>query len=242
MRVALALALLVKCLDVFCADEVRRELPEQKTWYAVSLPAGYNAKTKYEVFIAMQGSGDTPDNVVKFWRSVLRGRNCIIAAPKPADTRFWNFDESEKAKATLEDLKKTYSIDEKRVNLLGFSAGCAIGFKVIGAYPGTFRVFGGLAHVIHEEMTDDELNPAADKTAVFYSVGAADAKYIEKARKSAERLKTLKFDCSADFPEKVGHTCTLDQVRKLTAFIDGVYAKDAKAAAAQKDAKAPAAK
>jgi len=119
-------------------------------------------------------------------------------------------DESDKAKATLDDLKKTYSVDEKRVNLLGFSAGCAMDFEVIATY--LWRLGAN------------------------YSVGADDRKYIEAGKKSAEKLKALKFDCSTDFPAKVGHTCTLEQVKRLTAFLDEVYAKDLKAA---RDAKAP---
>jgi len=89
---AMMAALCVPCIAVAAAEEKHRELPDQKTWYAVSLPPSYNANVKYAVFIALQGSGDHPDNVVRFWRSVLRGRNCIIAAPKPADTGFWMLD------------------------------------------------------------------------------------------------------------------------------------------------------
>ncbi|HYF49230.1 MAG TPA: dienelactone hydrolase family protein [Planctomycetota bacterium] len=227
MKLPILKLFLVLSLGVQAAEEKRRELPDQKTWYAVSLPASYNPKLKYEVFVALQGSGDNPDNVVKFWRSVLRGRSCIIAAPKPADTGFWNLDEDDKVKATVDDLKKTYSIEESRVHLLGFSAGCAMGFGVICKHPGLFRTFGAFGHIIPEETRDEELKAAA-KTSIFYSVGASDAKYVEKAKASAEKLKELKFDMTAEFPEKVGHQITLEQVKRMAAFVDEAAMKDAK--------------
>ncbi len=221
---------LLFCLSVCAADH--RDLMAQRSWYAVSLPANYDAKQKYEVVVGLHGAGDNPDNFLNVMRVFFGDRPCIIATPKPANAQGWALDEDDKISATITDLKRTYSVDEKKIALVGFSSGCAMGFSVVARNPELFRCYGGFAHVVIPQVTDAALKKAAAKTSIFYSVGTIDP--MEKGyAPTVQRLKTAGFDVTSESPEGIGHSISPEHFKRLSAFLDGVYAKDAKAGEAK---------
>lgn len=224
----------------------KRELAQSKGHYFLVLPPKHDAKKSYDLIVALHGMGDTAENFARAIASMSSGRETIVAAPegsvelKVAANRTgysWSSDDLARIEETVADATATFGADPKRVLLLGFSAGCAIGFLAITQKPELFTTYAGLSMAIQSNLkiTDEQLKAAAKQLSVYYMVGKQDPNH-RVYQPTVDRLAKCGFKLKNEDPD-IGHRCTPEVVKNALAFFDETVAAKAKEQADKKDEK-----
>ncbi len=129
-----------------------------------------------------------------------------------------------------------YSIDRKRIALLGFSAGCQMGWRMLAARPETFYFFGGVANGFKHgkpPVRAEALRRAARHVPHFYAAGQADAFAGPMFRETARKLRQYGFELRTAYPAGVGHDLPSSIKTPLLAFMDEVRARQKEGTARQ---------
>ncbi|MFW6133847.1 MAG: alpha/beta hydrolase-fold protein [Planctomycetota bacterium] len=123
--------------DVPVPAERRRE-PVTDATYWQYVPDNYTPERKWPLVITLHGTDkpgyDTHTKQIDAWKRLAQDEGFIVAAPKlrsvqgilPVIRSLWYEDLARDEKtilAVLDDLKRRYAIDERRVLLTGFSSG-----------------------------------------------------------------------------------------------------------------------
>jgi predicted esterase len=213
------------CLTATAEDKVCT-LPDGTGQYVLSLPANYDAKKEYELIVALHGSGDPPEHFVKALRSMMPGRECIVAVPFSKDVAAWSSDEIAVVEGSVDAVRKTCRIKRDRVMLFGFSAGCSIGFWFLALRPALFNAFAAFGSEVDSGLADEDLK-AAHGVPVYYCVGKKDPHHSATAQACADHLKALGFTLQYDASEGVGHTITPEQLKRMFTWFDAEFKKNA---------------
>lgn len=95
--------------------------------YAALIPDGYDPDTRYPVRVYLHGGVARPKRENgQFWRNEERiaREDAIVVTPGGwAESLWWQESQIENLAGILNDLKRTYNIDENRIFLLGISDG-----------------------------------------------------------------------------------------------------------------------
>jgi poly(3-hydroxybutyrate) depolymerase len=122
--------------------EVSLDKPASKYWLQV--PEEYDAARKVPMAVILHGAGDTAENFIRVWPAATRKYGWITVAVKSRG-QVWDDSDGDMILATMDHVRKTYSIDNERVFLIGYSSGgfmaCRFGLK----NHAQFRVMGALA-------------------------------------------------------------------------------------------------
>jgi poly(3-hydroxybutyrate) depolymerase len=106
---------------------VRRDQGGVEYWYAVNVPAGYNPARKYQVRFQLHGGiGARVDNRPRGTGEIgnLAGAEQFYVLPYgSARSPWWGEEQVKNLTAIVDDLKRTYNIDENRVVVAGVSDG-----------------------------------------------------------------------------------------------------------------------
>jgi len=121
---------------------VEDELPPAKKRgdplvFAVYLPTGYDSKKPAPLILAIHAGRGTARQFTGFLRPLAEAQHAVLVSPQGfrevigADGYWWKGDKAEMAALTrlLEHMKKKYSVDEKRVTLVGLADGAELGFR-----------------------------------------------------------------------------------------------------------------
>jgi predicted esterase len=130
--------------------------------------------------------------------------------------------------ATLDEVLHRYPIDCKRIVLLGFSAGCEMGWRLLAARPQTFCFFAGVANGFKQggpPVREAALRRAAHHVPHFYAAGQADAFAGPLFPGTARRLRVYGFELKTANPAGVGHDLPPVITTPLLAFLDQVRAR-----------------
>ncbi|MHC5078347.1 MAG: carboxylesterase family protein, partial [Planctomycetota bacterium] len=170
----LVLLLLLLPSRIRAAEEFpkRVDMKDFSTHYYLDVPKQYfekeNAEKKWPLLVGLHGAGDTAKNYITgFWN--LRDRGYIILAVK-SPGRAWSGGEEKLVFASMEDVKKAYRIDAKRISVMGFSSGAFFGMPLVFKHPKVFQALvamggGGSvavkkeARALHVYLLSGELDP-----------------------------------------------------------------------------------
>ncbi|MCK6473489.1 MAG: hypothetical protein L6R28_17330 [Planctomycetes bacterium] len=227
----------------------KRELAPSNGHYFLVLPPKHDAKKSYDLIVALHGMGDTAENFARAIVSMTPGRETIVAAPEvSAELQVapnrkgysWTSNDLARIEETVADATKNFGADPKRVLLLGFSAGCAIGFLAITQKPELFTTYAGLGMAIQSNLkiTDEQLKAAAKHTSVYYMVGKQDPNH-RVYQPTVDRLTKCGFKLKNEDPD-IGHRCTPEVVKNALAFFDETVAAKAKEKEQKKEEPEPA--
>ncbi|MBE7462392.1 MAG: hypothetical protein HS116_02755 [Planctomycetes bacterium] len=219
-KCGLLLALLISA-NLFAAGAEKRDLAAGGH-YVLLLPEPYKPEKKHEVILALHGAGDTAENFTRFWTGFAKKRGSILAVPEASSKAgpgyTWNSDDIARIVATLEDVKKNFSVDPGRVLLTGHSAGCAIGFMTLEKEHAHFTCFGGTAHGLSPGTKPAVYEPASKTTAIYYSVGKQDPNHRIYAS-TVETLKAANVFLKHEEPD-IGHTIVPAQIESMLQHFD----------------------
>ena len=100
--------------------------------YVVRIPESYDPMRRYPVLVYLHGGVSRPArDDGSWWRREERFTNedTIVVAPLSwAESLWWQSSQLENLPGVLNDLKRTYNIDEDRVHMLGVSDGATGGY------------------------------------------------------------------------------------------------------------------
>lgn len=130
---------LVRAGDVYDAEVPRgrrvltRRSPEGVEYRTVAwIPPGYDASRRYPVRVYLHGGVSRPRrDEAAWWRNQERHArdDAIVLFPESwRETMWWQASQVENLAGVVNDLKRTYNVDENRVHLLGVSDGATGAF------------------------------------------------------------------------------------------------------------------
>jgi hypothetical protein len=96
-------------------------------WYSVEVPQDYNPERPYQVRVQLHGGVGGRDNgQIRATGSIgaLAGVDQIYVMPTSwSDAPWWSDSQIENLRAVLDSVKRTYNVDENRINMAGVSDG-----------------------------------------------------------------------------------------------------------------------
>jgi len=155
---SILILLMVAAPSVSAKDDITKELitSNGKTRaYYLYVPSTVKADAPAPLVVMLHGSGRVGNSLVEKWKDLAKKENFIIAGPDASNLQVWAMpqDGPEFLRDLVEELKKKYPINPRRVYLFGHSAGAsfALGMAVMeseyfaaaaihaGALPGSNR-------------------------------------------------------------------------------------------------------
>jgi predicted esterase len=208
----------------------------------IVLYAGKNVDPKRPtpLLVLLHGLGGGPRTEVPYWHATADAQGLVIAAPRGptrvgARTSFgWHregaknsadFDAAAAGKrvdAAVRMAKATYTIDDDRVVLAGFSQGGGIALKMLGDFPERYR--GAIAVcTLYEAKGAAHWRAAAAKRPVraYVMAGKLD-KLVPRSRLAVEELRAGGVPTEHVEFDAVGHEPPLDYAVEQRRAIDFV--------------------
>jgi len=212
--------------------------------YLLLRPPHYDPHRTYELWVNLHGSPGCASHAIYQYRLEAQQRDVFLLAPQAPETDgiayirpdgridrygFWNMRMDTRAVLTvLEDVQGRYPIDRNRIALLGFSAGCKMGWYLLAARPKLFCFFGGVANGFkhgHPPVSLKALRLAARHVPHFYAAGQADPFAGPMFYGTVRRLRACGFELRTAYPVGVGHDLPPSIKTPLLAFLDTVRAR-----------------
>jgi predicted peptidase len=151
LRWLLPLGLLVVALPLWAADpptgfidRVYKGTDGAEAKYVIFVPADYKGDKPYPVILFLHGAGETGTDGTKQTKTgigpAIRKQEktfpCIVVFPQ-SQKRSWRADseDGKRALAILEEVKKDYKVDDKRIYLTGLSMGGFGTWSMAAAHP-----------------------------------------------------------------------------------------------------------
>jgi predicted esterase len=163
--------------------------------YYLYVPSNVQPSSRVPLIVMLHGSNRTGNSLVEKWKDLAKKEGFIIVGPDSQNTRGWwaPQDGPEYLRDVVEELKKKYPVDPRRVYLFGHSAGAsfAIGMSLLESqyFAATAVHAGALAK---DDFSWAEL--AKRKIPIFIQVGQYDEFFPpETVRATRDMLKTAGF-------------------------------------------------
>ena len=169
-------------------DDITKELitSNGKTRaYYLYVPSTAKAESPVPLVVMLHGSGRIGMSLVEKWKDLAKKENFIIAGPDSSDTKGWASpqDGPDYLRDLVEELKKKYPINPRRVYLFGHSAGAIFALEISLMESEYFA-----ATAIHAGAlaSDDRglVDLAKRKIPMFIQVGDSDNSFPLKAVRS----------------------------------------------------------
>jgi predicted esterase len=189
-------------------DDITKELTTSKgktRVYYLYVPSTVQKSSPAPLVVMLHGSNRTGNSLVEKWKDLAKKESFIIVGPDSLDTRGWGApqDGPDYLRDVVEELKKKYPIDPRRVYLFGHSAGAtfAIGMSLLQSqYFAATAVHAGM-------LTEDDsswVELAKRKIPILIQVGEHDEFFPpEKVRVTRDTLKKAGFPI--ELTEIAGH-------------------------------------
>jgi len=212
--------------------------------YLLLFPEHYNPSRRYELWVNLHGSPGCASHAVFQYSRAAKQRDVFLLAPEATEgageyytgvgagkTEYHLWDMKQDPDHVLEiidEVLNTCHIDRSRVGLLGFSAGCEMGWRLLAKRPAQFCFFGGVANRFKNGKTPPYatgLRRAAKTVPIFYGVGQEDAHAGPDYAVTLKILKSYGFRIQTVHPPKVGHDLP-DLIKSpLLAYFDEVRSR-----------------
>jgi predicted esterase len=212
--------------------------------YLLLFPPHYDPHRHYELWVNLHGSPGCASHGIYQYREAAQQREVFLLAPqangwsdlsyvrpdgKKDLYRAWDMrKDPARILAALDEVQGKYPISKKRIALLGFSAGCEMGWRLLAARPKAFCFFGGVANGFKRgkpPVPEAALRLAAHHVPHFYAAGRDDGFAGPMFQKTARMLKAEGFELKTANPAGVGHDLPPSIKNPLLAFLDEVRAR-----------------
>lgn len=209
--------------------------------YLLLPPPHYDPHRRYELWVNLHGNLGCAGHAIFQYRAEAQQRQVFLLAPqadgevnepyirpdgKKDNYRCW-FMQKDRPKIwkIIDEVMGRYSIQRDRVALLGFSAGCEMGWRLLADRPQAFYFFGGVANGFKNgklPAPEAALRRAAQHVPHFYAAGGDDALAGPMYRGTMRRLREFGFELKTVYPPGVGHALPPSIKTPLLAFMDTV--------------------
>ena len=100
--------------------------------YYLYVPATAKSGSAVPLIVMLHGSGRVGMSLVEKWKDLAKKENFIIAGPDSSNTQFWRSpdDGPDFLRDLIEELKKKYPINPRRVYLFGHSGGASFAMEI----------------------------------------------------------------------------------------------------------------
>ena len=163
--------------------------------YYLYVPSNTQPSSRVPLIVMLHGSNRTGNSLVEKWKDLAKKEGFIIVGPDAQNLKGWwaPQDGPDYLRDVVEELKKKYPIDPRRVYLFGHSAGAsfAIAMSLLESqyFAATAVHAGALAK---DDYSWVEL--AKRKIPIFIQVGEHDEFFpLETVRGTRDTLKTAGF-------------------------------------------------
>jgi poly(3-hydroxybutyrate) depolymerase len=209
--------------------------------YLLLFPPHYNPNRNYELWVNLHGSPGCASHAIYQYRDAAQQREVLLLAPqangwsalpyeRPDGTkdhyRAWDMKKDRaRVMEALDEVVSTYPIRKDRIALLGFSAGCEMGWRLLSERPTSFYFFGGVANGFRKgkpPISEAALRNAAPHVAHFYAAGKADPFAGPMYKGTVRRLKSDGFELRTVLAAGVGHDLPPSIKMPLLTFLDEV--------------------
>lgn len=189
-------------------DEITKELitSQGKTRaYYLYVPPAIKPGSPAPLIVMLHGSGRVGMSLVEKWKDLAKKEGIIIAGPDSSDTEGWGYpkDGPDYLHDLVEELKKKYPINPRRVYLFGHSAGAVFALQMSLMESEYFA-----ATAIHAGALppgeDDVIDLAKRKIPIFIQVGDSDRFFpLKLVRNTRDVLNARGF--AVELTEMPGH-------------------------------------
>ena len=226
--------------------------------YLLLFPPHYDPHRHYELWLNLHGSPGCASHAIYQYREPAQQREIFLLATQAngwSDQsyvrpdgqkdlyRAWDMRrDPARIFAVLDEVKGKYPISGKRVALLGFSAGCEMGWRLLAARPKAFCFFGGVANGFKRgkpPVPEAALRLAAHHVPHFYAAGRDDGFAGPMFKTTARMLRAEGFELKTANPAGVGHDLPPAIKTPLLAFLDEVRARQKETKERKQDALQP---
>jgi predicted esterase len=212
--------------------------------YLILLRPHYNPVETHELWINLQGSPGCASHAIFQYRQEALARGAILLAPEGTEGagEYYKLKEGGRGEYHLWDMRRDdlhvltildevisrYRIDTRRIVLLGFSAGCEMGWRLLAARPAQFSFFGGVANRFKRgrpPANEKGLRLAAAHVPHFYGAGKDDPFAGPMYLATAAKLRSYGFELRTAYPAGLGHDLPPSIKTPLVRFLDEVRAR-----------------
>jgi len=167
-------------------DDITKELitSNGKTRaYYLYVPSTAKADAPVPLIVMLHGSGRVGMSLVEKWKDLAKKENFIIAGPDSSNTQFWGTpqDGPDYLHDLVEELKKKYPINPKRVYLFGHSAGASFALEISLMESEYFAATAIHAGALPSDTAGQLIEMARRKIPMFIQVGDSDQYFPLKA-------------------------------------------------------------
>ena len=122
-----------------CLGQTAHSLPAGRA-YEMLVPTGTPQELRsMPLVVFLPPPGGSVQRIEADWWPVLRGRKCLLAMPASKSPRMWLAGEDKYVLDVLADAQTRYSVDGKRVILMGISGGGQLALFLADHYPERWR-------------------------------------------------------------------------------------------------------
>ena len=175
-RFSILAFILLAVINVSAKDDITKELitSNGKTRaYYLYVPSTVKSGAPVPLVVLLHGSGRVGMSLAEKWKDLAKKENFIIAGPDSSNTQFWKMPEDgpDFLRDLVEELKKKYPVNPRRVYLFGHSAGASFALQLSLMESEYFA-----ATAIHAGAlsSDSLIEMAKRKIPMFIQVGDSD--------------------------------------------------------------------
>ena len=185
---------LVIPISVAAKDDITKELitSNGKTRaYYLYVPSTVKPESTVPLVVMLHGSGRVGMSLVEKWKDLAKKENFIIAGPDSSNSQVWGMpqDGPEFLRDLIEELKKKYPINPRRVYLFGHSAGAIFGLEMSLMESEYFAATAIHAGALAPDDRD-LIQMTKRKIPMFIQVGDSDQSFPLKAVRATRDLLT----------------------------------------------------
>lgn len=140
--------------------------------YWLYLPAGYSSGDRPALVIGLHGTDDNARQMIDFMTALPTPIPMMIIAPQSIG-RGWSSSDIPGIRAMLADITKRYPYDDRRVLLMGFSAGGAMSLHLLYGEQISVTAVAALAGYVPPQLTEEQIDRRR-AVPVFFAVGMHD--------------------------------------------------------------------
>ena len=173
-------------------DDITKELMTSngKTRaYYLYMPSTIKAESPVPLILMLHGSGRVGLSLVEKWKDLAKKENFIIAGPDSSNSQGWGMpqDGPDFLRDLVEELKKKYPINPRRVYLFGHSAGAIFALEISLMESEYFAATAIHAGALPPDDRD-LIQMAKRKIPMFIQVGDSDQSFPLKAVRATRDL------------------------------------------------------
>src|SRR3954471_6748188 len=135
LLLSILIVLLLSASSVCAKDDITKELitSNGKTRsYYLYVPPTVKADAPVPLVVMLHGSGHVGMSLVEKWKDLAKKENFIIAGPDSSDPEVWAVpkDGPDYLRDLVEELRKKYPVNPRRIYLFGHSAGASFSMEM----------------------------------------------------------------------------------------------------------------